>query len=102
MDFFDQQELARRASRRLVLRYAVAVLFVVASFNVAVALVYAGFALYGALPLAGGEELVWRGLARTYLHALLHVPPAVHAWVSGTVAAIILGVTARRMLQLAE
>ena len=55
MDFFDQQDAARRASRWLLLWYALAVVFVVACFNLAVALVYAVFALYGVLPLAGGH-----------------------------------------------
>jgi Zn-dependent protease with chaperone function/uncharacterized tellurite resistance protein B-like protein len=102
MDFFAQQDAARRASRRLVLWYLLAVLFVVVSFNVAAVLVYALFAIYGALPLAGGEPLVWNGLLRTYGHALLHVPAAVHYAVSGIVTAIVLVVTAHRMWQMSE
>ena len=49
MDFFDQQDSARRASRWLLLWYLLAVLFVVASFNLAAALAYAVLAIYGAL-----------------------------------------------------
>ena len=102
MDFFDQQDSARRASRWLLLWYLLAVLFIVLCFNLAVAVAYAVFALYGALPLAGGEPLVWRGLPGTYWHALLHVPPKVHYGVSAVVAAIIFAVTAWRIWQLSE
>jgi len=102
LDFFDQQDSARRASRWLLLWYLVAILFVVLCFNLAVAVAYAVFALYGALPLAGGEPLIWRGLLGTYWHALLHVPPKVHYAVSAVVAAIILAVTAWRIRQLSE
>jgi Zn-dependent protease with chaperone function/uncharacterized tellurite resistance protein B-like protein len=102
LDFFDQQESARRASRWLLAWYLLAVVFVVLCFNLAAALVYALFATYGALPLAGGEPLVWRGLWGTYWHALTHLPPALHYGVSGTVTAIILGVSGWRLYQLAE
>jgi len=102
LDFFDQQDSARRASRWLLLWYLLAILFVVLCFNLAVAVAYAVFALYGALPLAGGEPLIWRGLLGTYWHALLHVPPKVHYAVSAVVAAIILAVTAWRIRQLSE
>ena len=76
MDFFAQQDEARRASRRLVLWYLVAAAFVILSFNLAGALGYAVIAIFGLLPLAGGEAVVWQGLARTYGHALANVPPA--------------------------
>jgi len=102
LDFFEQQDDARRASRWLLLWYLLAVLFIVLCFNLAVAVAYAVFALYGALPLAGGEPLIWRGLPGTYWHALLHVPPKVHYAVSAVVAAIILAVTAWRIWQLSE
>ncbi|MDH5220238.1 MAG: M48 family metalloprotease [Betaproteobacteria bacterium] len=102
MDFFAQQDTARRASRWLVLWYLLAVAFVILSFNVAAALLYALLALFGALPLAGGAPLVWTGLWSTYGQALLGVPPAVHYAVSGAVAAIVLAVTAHRMWQLSE
>jgi Zn-dependent protease with chaperone function len=102
MDFFDQQDSARRASRWLLVWYLLAVLFVVASFNLATALVYAVLAIYGALPLAGGEALVWRGLWRTYWHAVAHVPAGVHVAVSGMVAAVILAVSGWRLCKLSE
>ncbi|MCX8004696.1 MAG: peptidase, partial [Burkholderiaceae bacterium] len=40
MDFFEQQELARRASRRLLALFALAVVAVVVAVNVAGALLY--------------------------------------------------------------
>jgi Zn-dependent protease with chaperone function len=102
VDFFAQQEAARRASRWLVLWYLLAVAFVVLSFNIFAALAYAALALFGALPLAGGEPLVWKGLLQTYGYALVRVPLPVHAWVSGITAAIVLAVTLRRLWQLSE
>jgi Zn-dependent protease with chaperone function/uncharacterized tellurite resistance protein B-like protein len=102
LDFFDQQESARRASRWLLAWYLLAVAFVVLCFNLAAALLYALLAIYGALPLAGGEPLEWRGLWTTYWHAVAHVPPGVHYAVSGTVTAIILAVSGRRLWQLSE
>ncbi len=78
MDFFAQQDEARRASRWLVLWYLLAVAFVVACFNLAAALVYAAFS--------------WGQL----------MPLATHLAVSGVVAAIILGVTLHRMWQMSE
>lgn len=102
MDFFDQQDQALRTSRWLVLWYLLAALFVVLSFNIAAVLVYALFAIYGALPLAGGEPLVWRGLLRTYGYALFHAPLAFHLWVSGVVGAIVASVSAWRMWKLRE
>ena len=81
MDFFDQQDSARRASRWLLLWYLLAVLFVVLCFNLAVALCYAAIAYFGGLPPA---------------------PPKLHYAVSGVVATVILAMTARRIWQLSE
>ncbi len=78
MDFFAQQDEARRASRWLVLWYLLAVAFVVACFNLAAALVYAAFSWGQLMPLAA------------------------HLAVSGVVAATILGVTLHRMWQMSE
>jgi Zn-dependent protease with chaperone function len=102
LDFFDQQASARRASRWLLAWYLLAVAFVVVCFNLTVALLYAVLAINGALPLAGGEPLAWRGLWTTYWHAVAHVPPGVHYAVSGTVAGIILAVSGWRLWQLSE
>lgn len=102
MDFFAQQDEARRASRRLVLWYLIAAAFVVLCFNLAGALGYAVIAIFGLLPLAGGEAVAWQGLARTYWHALVNVPPAFHLWVTGIVGSIVAGVSAWRIWKLSE
>ncbi len=81
MDFFAQQDSARRASRWLLLWYLLAVLFVVLCFNLAAALAYAAIAVFSGLPPA---------------------PARLHYAVSGVVAACILGMTARRIWQLSE
>ncbi len=101
MDFFGQQDRARRASRWLLLWYLVAVVFVVLCFNLVVALAYSVLALYGALPLAGGNW-VWTSLPQAWWHALTHVPAKVHWAVSVLVAGTILAMSARRWWQLRE
>ena len=78
MDFFDRQDRARRASRWLVLWYLLALLFVVACFDAAAALIH--------LALTWGQWPPWRA----------------HVLVGGTVAGILLAVTARRVRQLSE
>jgi Zn-dependent protease with chaperone function len=78
MDFFAQQDAARRASRRLVLWYLVAVVFVVACFDAAATLLYAAFSWGQWMPLGG------------------------HLAVSGMVAAIILAVTVQRLWRFSE
>jgi Zn-dependent protease with chaperone function len=102
LDFFEQQDSARRASRWLLLWYLLAALFVIACFNIAAAMGYAVLATYGALPLAGAEPLVWRGLVGSYLHALFHVPAGFHLAVSGAVAAIVTAVSAWHIWKLSE
>ncbi|MGH8707621.1 MAG: M48 family metalloprotease [Burkholderiales bacterium] len=102
MDFFAQQDQARRASRWLVLWYLIAAAFVILCFNLAGALGYALIAIFGLLPLAGDEVVVWQGLARTYWHALVNVPPAFHLWVTGIVGAIVAGVSVWRIWKLSE
>ena len=91
MDFFEQQERARRSSRRLVFWYAVAVLGVIASYCAAAGILYAFIALYsGGLPLRGDAPLLAR------------VPLQVYFAVGGIVAAFILAVSAYRMWQLSD
>ena len=83
MDFFEQQERARRSSRRLVLWYALAVLCVIAGYCVVAGAVYAFIALFsGATPV--------------------RVPLQVYFAVGGIVAAFILAVSGYRMWQLSD
>lgn len=102
MDFFAQQDEARRASRWLVLWYLIAAAFVILCFNLAGALGYALIAIFGLLPLEGDAAIVWQGFARTYWHVLLNVPAAFHFWVSAIVGGIITGVSAWRIWKLSE
>jgi Zn-dependent protease with chaperone function len=83
LDFFEQQERARRSSRRLVFWYALAVLAVIASYCAVAGAVYAFIALFiGATPL--------------------RAPLQVYFVVGGIVAAFILAVSAYRMWQLSD
>ncbi|HEX7218348.1 MAG TPA: M48 family metalloprotease [Burkholderiales bacterium] len=83
MDFFAQQDEARRRSRWLVAWYAAALLFAVASYCLAAALGYYALARFtGALPLP--------------------VPLELYLWVGGTVGGFILAVSAYRMWQLGD
>ena len=80
MDFFEAQERSRRSSRWLVLWYALAVAFVVASYCAA-----AGLAYWAIARFAGEAANPPRGL---------------YLLVGGIVAGLILGKTAYRMWQL--
>ncbi|HEV3011273.1 MAG TPA: M48 family metalloprotease [Burkholderiales bacterium] len=89
MDFFEQQEQARRNSRWLVLWYAAAVLLVVASYCAAAAFAYAFLAF-------------WTGSFETYGAALAGVPAKLYLIVGGAVGGFILAVSAYRMWQLGD
>jgi Zn-dependent protease with chaperone function len=82
LDFFEQQELARRTSRRLVAWYLLAVAATVASYSLAASALYALLTLY------------WTGAAR--------VPWQVPALVAALVGGVILCVSAWRWWQLRE
>jgi len=83
LDFFEEQERARRRSRSLVLAYLAAVLFVVASYCAV------GAALYA--------------LSTAYLHGnAAWASPEFLACIAAVVAALILSVTAWRIWQLRE
>jgi Zn-dependent protease with chaperone function len=83
LDFFEQQERARRSSRRLVFWYALAVLAVIASYCAVAGALYAFIALFiGATPL--------------------RAPLQVYFAVGGIVAGFILAVSAHRMWQLSD
>jgi Zn-dependent protease with chaperone function len=101
LNFFEQQSLARRNSRRLVLWYALAACAVVASYVLAAALAYAVLGMYG-LPLAGDAPLEWNGLWGTYFSALARVPWKFHAWIVGLVGACIALGTCYRLWQLSD
>ncbi len=102
MDFFAQQDEARRASRRLVLWFLLAVAFVVAAMALAAALTVTVFVMMlGEVPGAG-EAYHWHGLPGYFADVFLRVAPPVAKAVGIAVAVIILGVTLRRMWQLRE
>ncbi len=86
MDFFEAQKRSRRSSRWLILWYLLAVASVVASYCVVAALAYAFLSMF----IEGG----------TYLAALKRVPVELYAAVGGTVAAVVLAVSAWRIWQL--
>jgi Zn-dependent protease with chaperone function len=95
-DFFEQQKQARRTARLLVLWYVAAAVSVVASYCFVAAVLYALLALYGAVPLAGGEALHWHGLLATYADALLRVPGRFLAGVAVLISGIALAATLHR------
>ena len=102
MDFFEQQELSRRASRRLLVGYFLAGAAVVASYVLAAAFVYGWLAVWGALPLAGDAPLAWRGLFGTWLEALVRIPPRFHFAVAVLVGVPMVVVSAWRTWRLRE
>lgn len=102
MDFFEQQEQARRSSRWLIVGYALAVLFAVASYCAVAGLAYAFVAMHGALPLSGDAPLEWQGLFGTYFAALARVPYQVYAFVAAVVGGFIVLFSVWRMWQLSD
>ncbi len=82
-DFFAQQELARRNTRRLLFWFTAAALGVVASYCLAFALLHGVLGLY------------W-GLYPGYLAAVAGTPPRLLAGVAGVVLATILAASALR------
>jgi Zn-dependent protease with chaperone function len=104
LDFFEQQERARRTSRWLVVWYLLAAASVVASYCVVAALVYAFLVLWGAnLPLRGGAEAIeWRGLFGTYFWVLARVPAQLYYLVGGVVGGFVLAMSAYRVWQLSD
>jgi Zn-dependent protease with chaperone function len=102
MDFWAQQDAARRASRWLALWFALAVAFVAGAMALSAVLVVTIFLMMlGAVPGAA-ETYVWHGLPGYFADVFLQVAPPVLKVVGLAVAATILVVTARRLLQLRE
>jgi len=102
LNFFEQQSLARRNSRWLVLWYALAACVTVASYVLAAGLAYGVLGMYGALPLAGDAPLEWHGLWGTYFSALARVPWQFHASIVALVAGCIAFATGYRLWQLGD
>lgn len=102
MDFFAQQDEARRASRRLVLWFLLAVAFVGAAMALAAVLVVTVFLMMlGAVP-GVGEYYVWHGLAGYFADIFARVALPVTKVVGLAVTVIILCVTGRRLRQLRQ
>lgn len=89
--FFEQQDAARRNTKVLVLLFALAVAGVVIAVDLVLAAAYVQFA--GDLPLPHGAGLWAR-------HRV--VPPALLGWGAAITAAVILGVSIRKVIQLAQ
>ena len=87
MDFFAQQDAARRRSRWLVLWYGVAVAAVIASYCGVAAPLYAFVTL-------------WAGAHPTYVEALQAVPARFYLLVACIVGGFVVAVSAYRMWQL--
>jgi hypothetical protein len=68
---------------------------VIASYCAVAWLAYGILAFYGA-PLVGDQPLQWQGLPRTYLAALLRVPPQFVGAVAVLVGGVVLAVSAWR------
>jgi Zn-dependent protease with chaperone function len=102
MDFFAQQDEARRASRWLVLWFLLAVIFVAAVMALVAVLVVTVFLMMlGAVP-GSGEYYVWHGLPGYFADIFARVALPVTKVVGLAVAVIILGVAGRRLWQMRQ
>jgi Zn-dependent protease with chaperone function len=102
MDFFAQQDEARRASRWLVPWFALAVAFVALAMTLAAALVFTAFLMMlGTVPGAG-EAYVWRGLLPYFADIFVRILPGTAMVVGGAVVFVILAVALWRAWQMRQ
>ena len=103
MDFFEAQELARRATRRLVLLYLLAVAAVAAAVCLGLGTAYTLAVMSGAA--APARELVIDGahLGSAFVEIMRHgVPPTLYAYGAGVTLLVIASATLYRVFQLSD
>jgi len=102
VNFFENQDRARRTTRWLVLLYLLAVAAVIGAVCLGIGAAYALGALYGALPPAQVVMVDYGRMAASFGGLMLHgVPPALYGWAAAATAAVILGTTAYKVVRLA-
>ncbi len=103
MDFFEAQELARRAARRLVLLYLLAVAAVVVAVCLGLGVTYALAVMSGAAAPARDIVIDGRHLGAALLEILRHgVPLKLYAFGAGVTLLVIASATLYRVSQLSS
>ena len=81
MDFFEAQELARRATRRLVLLYLLAVAAVAGAVCLGLGAAYTLAVMYGAAAPVRDVVIDGSHLGSAFVEIMRHgVPPKLYAW----------------------
>ena len=103
MDFFEAQELARRATRRLVLLYLLAVAAVAIAVCLGLGVAYTLGVMYGAAAPARDVVIDGRHLGSAFVEIMRHgVPPTLYAYGAGATLLVIASATLYRVFQLSS
>jgi Zn-dependent protease with chaperone function/uncharacterized tellurite resistance protein B-like protein len=101
LDFFEAQELARRATRRLVLLYLLAVAAVAMAVCLGLGAAYTLAVMYGAAAPARDVLIDGRHLGSAFIEIMRHgVPPELYAYGAGATLLVIASATLYRVFQL--
>jgi Zn-dependent protease with chaperone function len=103
LDFFEAQELARRATRRLVLLYLLAVAAVALAVCLGLGTAYTLAVMSGAAAPAGEVMIDGAHLGSAFVEILRHgVPPKLYAIGAGATLLVIASATLYRVFQLSD
>jgi len=103
LDFFEAQELARRATRRLVLLYLLAVAAVAAAVCLGLGAAYTIAVMSGAAAPARDVIIDGGHLGSTFVEIMRQgVPPKLYAFGAGATLLVIAGATLYRVFQLSD
>jgi len=101
LDFFEAQELARRATRRLVLLYLLAVAAVAVAVCLGLGAAYTLAVMYGAAAPVRDVIIDGRHLGSAFVEIMRHgVPPKLYAYGAGATLLVIASATVYRVFQL--
>ena len=103
MDFFEAQELARRATRRLVLLYLLAVAAVAGAVCLGLGAAYTLAVMYGAAAPVRDVIIDASHLGSAFVEIMRHgVPPKLYAYGAGATLLVIASATVYRIFQLSD
>jgi Zn-dependent protease with chaperone function len=103
LDFFEAQELARRATRRLVLLYLLAVAAVAAAVCLGLGIAYTLAVMYGAAAPARDVVIDGANLGSAFVQIMRYgVPPKLYAFGAGVALLVIASATVYRIFQLSD
>jgi len=103
LDFFEAEDLARRATRRLVLLYLLAVVVVAGAVCLGLGVAYTLAVMSGAAAPARDVIIDGNHLGSAFFEIMRHgVPPKLYAYGAGVTLLVIASATAYRVFQLSD